>query len=441
MQPTLEELGKDVPDNKKLRRSRSKKTNSSKSLRSFRGLITGKSRREKRKQRAEEKKAKLESETGDLDTSHHAGPALAVLAADNVDEETIYGANFDDTTVVSEAPKDGDDATALTTDALQIILLLMDPGTRRFELLQLEFDPSNSAVSDILTQIPLSATEETLRAQNFDCVCSTDGIEYDLSKPLAEYIDSTSVVIAAPKSDTVDARSAAKMAKPILTDPKVAQMLSSAGVSPPLLLKEPKKESVPAKEEVKKEEPPAPEQEKAPEEKKTPQDPTPAPITPEPVEAKGSNPDSAAIEPKPKSNFAMAHLFVGSFIAFLFYSIVSHQMYLTSPMQAGELLKPGARKSQCGLYPSSSCVSAVLEMGEDGILSYELDHKVVFSLIGNVCKEDDDNCVNGAMFEKDGSIKIGGASPKIRVKKGKNSLHPFPFANGVGTTNGRGTKF
>ena len=59
----------------------------------------------------------------------------------------------------------------------------MDPQTRRFELLQLEFDTNKASVADILQQIPISATEESLRTQTFDCVCDTDGKEYDQDKP------------------------------------------------------------------------------------------------------------------------------------------------------------------------------------------------------------------------------------------------------------------
>ena len=49
---------------------------------------------------------------------------------------------------------------------LQLVLLLMDPKTRRFELLQLEFDSDKARVSDILAQIPISVTEPLLENKN-----------------------------------------------------------------------------------------------------------------------------------------------------------------------------------------------------------------------------------------------------------------------------------
>lgn len=432
------------------RRGKSFRVKKGKSMKSFRGLITGKSRKEKKKAKAD-KKAALEAAHGDLDTSHHAGPALAVLADSNPEDETVYGAQFDDGaskmgyTVTSDGNTKDDDITALTVDALQIILLLMDPGTRRFELLQLEFDSAKSLVSDILTQIPLSATEETLRSQTFDCVCSTDGIEYDLDKPLSTYIDTTSVVIAAPKTDTIDSKSAAKMAKPILTDTKVAQMLEAAGVT------------------IKTETPP-----------ETPQAPTPAspepPLSPEmspkePVPGPPASPAAPVTPPAPtisdrevnsdepetteptKTNFNFTTsiaLIKGIILAYGVHEFLSYRSSITSPIQAGEVFAPGSYKSSCGLYdlhPTTACEADILKMDEQGVLSFSKNDEVVFSLVGNVCADDDESCVPGAVFEADGSIKIGGVAPKIAVKKGKPSLHPWPFAEDVGVTNGRGNWF
>merc|ERR1711957_1110792 len=96
------------------------------------------------------------------------------------------------------------------TDPIAIVVLLMDPESRRFELLQLEFDTTKATVADILQQIPISATEESLRTQKFDSVCDTNGLEYDHDKPLSDYVKGNSVVITVPKSDTKGAAHAAK---------------------------------------------------------------------------------------------------------------------------------------------------------------------------------------------------------------------------------------
>ena len=67
-------------------------------------------------------------------------------------------------TEAATAPALGGDVT------LQLVLLLMDPKSRRFELLQLEFDSDQARVADIIQQIPISVTEADIRSQNYDCV-------------------------------------------------------------------------------------------------------------------------------------------------------------------------------------------------------------------------------------------------------------------------------
>ena len=47
-------------------------------------------------------------------------------------------------------------------EPVQVILFLMDPQTRRFELLQLELNSATAKVSDVIDQIVISATEPSL---------------------------------------------------------------------------------------------------------------------------------------------------------------------------------------------------------------------------------------------------------------------------------------
>eukprot|EP00536_Pseudo-nitzschia_multiseries_P007458 jgi/Psemu1/18011/gm1.18011_g len=54
---------------------------------------------------------------------------------------------------------------------LDLVVLLMDPASHRFELLQLEFEDANRAkVSDVLVQIPISVTEPSLKKLVYDGV-------------------------------------------------------------------------------------------------------------------------------------------------------------------------------------------------------------------------------------------------------------------------------
>ena len=91
----------------------------------------------------------------------------------------IYSVDFDvqskATTTVEGSDKTSNSSLPPIADPYVIVLLLMTPITRRFEPLQLEFDTKKAIVADIIQQIPISTTEESLRTQTFDCVCEADG--------------------------------------------------------------------------------------------------------------------------------------------------------------------------------------------------------------------------------------------------------------------------
>lgn len=107
---------------------------------------------------------------------------------------------------------------------IQVVLLLMDPTSRRFELLQLEFDSNKAMVSDVLRQIQCSATEKTLRDTSYHGVCDQFGMEMIASMKLSKFCNGNDVVMAMPKGMT--GKDTAKLAGPILGDPKVEDMVS-----------------------------------------------------------------------------------------------------------------------------------------------------------------------------------------------------------------------
>lgn len=107
---------------------------------------------------------------------------------------------------------------------IQVFVLLMDPTSRRFELLQLEFDANKATVGDIQHQIKHSATEKTLRDMVYDGVCDRTGVEMISSMKLLRFCNGGDVVMAMPKGMT--GKETAKLAKPILNDPKVENMAS-----------------------------------------------------------------------------------------------------------------------------------------------------------------------------------------------------------------------
>ena len=111
-----------------------------------------------------------------------------------------------------------------TAKPIQVVLLLMDPSSRRFELLQLEFDSNKAMVSDVIRQIQSSATETTLRDMNYVGVCDQLGVEMIASMKLSKFCKGNDIVMAIPRG--LNGKETAKLAGPILGDPKVADMVS-----------------------------------------------------------------------------------------------------------------------------------------------------------------------------------------------------------------------
>ena len=125
-----------------------------------------------------------------------------------------------------------------STAQLELVVLLMDPTTRRFELLQLEFDSPKAKVSDLLTQIPASVTEPALKSDSVEFVGVLDhtGVVVEGSTKLLNAFggsDATAastskkstkmVLVAKPKG--VSSKETIRLARPILTDKQVSKMV------------------------------------------------------------------------------------------------------------------------------------------------------------------------------------------------------------------------
>ena len=110
-----------------------------------------------------------------------------------------------------------------TAKPIQVVLLLMDPASQRFEMLQLEFDSNKALVSDVLRQVQHSATEKTLRDTTYAGVCDREGLEMIAVMKLSTFCKGNDVVIAIPNGMT--GKDTAKLARPILFDPKVKEMV------------------------------------------------------------------------------------------------------------------------------------------------------------------------------------------------------------------------
>ena len=107
--------------------------------------------------------------------------------------------------------------------SLQLVLLLMDPTSRRFELLQLEFDSDKAKVSDIISQIPVSVTEDAIRKQKYVSVVDCHQNEMGGRAVLAEFCKEKEVLVALPQDISV--KDCVRLARPILKDEKVVTMV------------------------------------------------------------------------------------------------------------------------------------------------------------------------------------------------------------------------
>lgn len=170
-------------------------------------------------------------------TRSPARPGAGGAAAKAGDDETVYGVVLDKGSkplpaaaaatptrpAAAPAAKAAPAPAATPASPLQVVLLLMDPKTRRFELLQLEFDSDKAVVSDVLSQIALSATEESLRTQTYTGVADRTGAAKASTDLLSGFCQANDVILAIPQG--MKAAECAKLAKPILGDPKVNTMV------------------------------------------------------------------------------------------------------------------------------------------------------------------------------------------------------------------------
>mmetsp|Transcript_2418 Transcript_2418/g.5067 ORF Transcript_2418/g.5067 Transcript_2418/m.5067 type:complete len:270 (-) Transcript_2418:1427-2236(-) len=223
------------------RRSRSPLRAVSKKSKSILGNITGGTKKKKSAVpdlSFEEAAAKITAKTAT------AAPAKAESAPG--DDETEYGVVLDKGAKALPTPatpprkdaapakaatpgsaKKSSGAAAASGPALQVVLLLMDPKTRRFELLQLEFEAEKAVVADVLTQISLSATEQSLRTQKYTGVADRTGASKEKTVVLSSFCSANDIILAIPEGMT--ASECSKLARPILGDPKVNTMVSFGG--------------------------------------------------------------------------------------------------------------------------------------------------------------------------------------------------------------------
>ena len=217
------------------------KLKKAKSFRRIRGLLTGESRRKKKAEKlaaanAASEQNKEATKQKSLNTSEDEGDDESTIFGVQVDENASVATgisrtsqkNFLETNGASNllpslSNDSGDGIDGKRSYILKVVLLLMDPKSRRFELLQLEFDSLKALVADVLAQIPISVTEAALREQTYVGICGVDAKEMTSDKLLADFCVGNEVLVAMPRD--VNAKECVHLARPILSDDKVISMV------------------------------------------------------------------------------------------------------------------------------------------------------------------------------------------------------------------------
>jgi hypothetical protein len=218
-----------------------------KSFKRIRGFLSGESRKERRERKARKRAASAAATPASTASRDGRGGALP---AESEDDESFYDVDLEDRSIASSVatpvrkkkaqssllPQEKTEEEAMEDHEaffsssefkkpylLKVVLLLMDPKTRRFELLQLEFDSLKALVSDVLAQVPVSVTEDALRKQTYTGICGHAGKEMTREKLLATFCHGNDVLVAVPTGTS--SKEVARLAKPILGDDKVGAMV------------------------------------------------------------------------------------------------------------------------------------------------------------------------------------------------------------------------
>ena len=120
-------------------------------------------------------------------------------------------------------------STVPISGPISLILLLVEQGSLRFELLQLEFEtPQTASVKDVLVQIKASVTEPVLRQKKFVGVMDRLGRSYGERTPLGDALtkrrNNKDILVVVCQG--VSAEQSGRLARPILGDEKVIGMVS-----------------------------------------------------------------------------------------------------------------------------------------------------------------------------------------------------------------------
>jgi hypothetical protein len=149
---------------------------------------------------------------------------------------------------IVSAPSNSAPAPVARDEAFKIFLLLIQPKSKIFEIIQVFYSPRHTTVRNILEMIPLNATEPALGSQEYSSLCRPkDGapiaIDIMASSKSGDNKDCARIVkgellVAIPNG--YSGSLCARISTPILSNPKVRKLLER---SDPLAPKRKKKRS------------------------------------------------------------------------------------------------------------------------------------------------------------------------------------------------------
>jgi hypothetical protein len=150
----------------------------------------------------------------------------------NDDNESTFSVTAEDRSVATNhninikmnAASDNNQQDQNTANSIRkIVLVLMDPASRRFELLQLEFDSTKALVSDVMAQIPISLTEHVLRQKTYVALAAHTGKPVPADALLSDCCADNEVLVGVPQG--TPAKECVRLARPIVTDKGITAMV------------------------------------------------------------------------------------------------------------------------------------------------------------------------------------------------------------------------
>mmetsp|Transcript_5405 Transcript_5405/g.8000 ORF Transcript_5405/g.8000 Transcript_5405/m.8000 type:complete len:274 (+) Transcript_5405:3-824(+) len=112
-------------------------------------------------------------------------------------------------------------------NVVTIVVLVMNPSTRRFELLQLEFNEETALVGGVLAQVRAMVSKKLLKKQSYIGLCRLDGQELINCFNMKKYdIMEGEVLIAIPKG--LGGPTCVQLAQPILEYPQIKAFVKVA---------------------------------------------------------------------------------------------------------------------------------------------------------------------------------------------------------------------